>query len=541
MIQMYADGQLIYDSRLADQGQDYSLLGLRVTTGLNKGGTAEIVMPPGHPAYSQLVGHRTIVELYRDGGLGFRGRALYAADDFFNRRTWTCEGELCFLQDGVSRAYLYQDTPAAIFTKLITDYNDQVEAYKRFEVGDITVTDPNNYVRLESETAEQTIDTVNKLLERCGGYVVFSAGTAGARAINWYADPGFRSGQVIEFGENLLDFARSGANTDLATVIVPYGAKTESGERVTIKSVNNGLDYIQDDDAVALRGSILRPVYWDDVTEPANLLRKAQTYLAEAKQAVTTLTLTALDLARMDKTIDEFRAGDKIRVRSIPHAVDDEYQLTELTDDWLLPANSTVTLGKDVWSLTDADVAGDNKNAGDINRTTNQIRADYNANIANAIAGTERNLSTLIQQTSEAIRTEVAETYTTADESGRLVEQISSQLTQLSDSFEFSFAHLQAEVGANKGETETRFTELYKYITISDDGITIGGSESGITLSLDNDGISFSKNGVAFGRWDGNDFYTGNIVVEVNERAQFGNFAFIPRSDGSLSFLKVGD
>lgn len=45
---------------------------------------------------------------------------------------------------------------------------------------------------------------------------------------------------------------------------------------------------------------------------------------------------------------------------------------------------------------------------------------------------------------------------------------------------------------------------------------------------------------VAFGSWDGNDFYTGNIVVKLNERAQLGNFAFVPRSDGSLSFLKVG-
>ena len=61
-----------------------------------------------------------------------------------------------------------------------------------------------------------------------------------------------------------------------------------------------------------------------------------------------------------------------------------------------------------------------------------------------------------------------------------------------------------------------------------------------MTLELDNDMIKFKKNGVQFGWWDGVDFHTGNIVVEVNERAQFGNFAFVPRSDGSLMFLKVG-
>ena len=67
----------------------------------------------------------------------------------------------------------------------------------------------------------------------------------------------------------------------------------------------------------------------------------------------------------------------------------------------------------------------------------------------------------------------------------------------------------------------------------------IGSGNSAITLTLDNEMIVFKKNGQPFGWWDGNEFHTGNIVVEVNERAQFGNFAFVPRSDGSLSFLKV--
>jgi hypothetical protein len=59
-------------------------------------------------------------------------------------------------------------------------------------------------------------------------------------------------------------------------------------------------------------------------------------------------------------------------------------------------------------------------------------------------------------------------------------------------------------------------------------------------LTLDNDMIIFKRNGEQFGWWDGVDFHTGNIVINVNERAQFGNFAMVPRSNNSLSFLKVG-
>ena len=411
MIQIYADGVLTYDSRLKEAGKDYTLLGLKVTTGLNKGGTAEILMPPGHPAYSFYTSYRTIVEIVRDDVLLFRGRALYPADDFYNRRTVTCEGELCFFQDGVSRPYLYQAAPAEIFTAVVETYNAQVEAFKRFKVGEITVTDANDYVRLESETAEQCLDTLNKLLERCGGYIVFTTDPDdGARVVNWYADLDRHSGQTVEFGSNLLNFARTGANTDLLTAVLPYGAKDDdTGERLTIKSVNGGKDYIQDDAAVALRGLIMKPVTWDDVTEAGNLLSKARKYLAENRQIVTSLELTAVDLSRLDKSIDSYQVGDIVRVKSKPHAVDDDFQLTERTEDLLDPSQGSITLGKDIRTLTSADVAGDNQTRSDLQKTTQSIKKDYQLNTAKAVEETERKMSSMIEQQADSIKLEVTD------------------------------------------------------------------------------------------------------------------------------------
>jgi hypothetical protein len=111
----------------------------------------------------------------------FRGRALYPEDDFYNRRTITCEGERCFFRDGVHRPYVYQDGPAAIFSTVVELYNAQVDEFKRFKVGTVTVTDPNNYIRLESESAESFAATIDKLVERCGGYVVFTTNADGDR------------------------------------------------------------------------------------------------------------------------------------------------------------------------------------------------------------------------------------------------------------------------------------------------------------------------------------------------------------------------
>lgn len=534
MIRIFTDGVLAYDSRL----EDYDLQGLTVTTGLNKGGTAEIILPPGHPAYDRFTSYRTVVEIYRDDVLQFRGRALYPVDDHHNVRTVVCEGELCFFQDAVSRPYLYQDDPAAVFAAVLEGYNGQVEAFKQFKLGTVTVTDENDYIRLESETAETVLDTVNKLLERCGGCIVFATDADGARVVNWYETPGTRSGQMIEFGENLLSFARSGANTSLITGVLPYGAMDEStGKRLTIESVNGGQDYIVDADAVELRGTIIRPVTWDDVTNPNNLLRKAQQYLAENRYIITSLELTALDLSYLDASIDSYQVGDTIRVLSEPHGVDEDFQLTERTENLLNPADSKITLGKDIRTLTGADVAGDAASLSALYKVTREVKADYNLNIAKAIESTELKLSSLIEQASESIRLEVSKTYLTNEE---LDEAISTSLTVLEDSVNIQFNELKAVIEDHDTDAQTRFNELYKYITFKDGAIELGSSDSAVTLTIENDMIVFRKNGQQFGWWDGVDFHTGNIVVEVTERAQFGNFAFVPRSNGSLSLLKVG-
>ena len=150
---------------------------------------------------------------------------------------------------------------------------------------------------------------------------------------------------------------------------------------------------------------------------------------------------------------------------------------------------------------------------------------------------TEKLLSSLIEQTSEHIKLEVSQTYQT---NGQVTEAVSSSMTQLADQFLFEFNTLKATVDANDAEARTNYTEIRKYISFEGGNIVLGSSENAVTLTLENDMIVFKKNGATFGWWDGVDFHTGNIVVEVNERAQFGNFAFVPRSNGSLSFLKVG-
>lgn len=540
MIQLYVDDILVYDSRV----KETALLGLKAQLGLNKGGAATFILPPTHPAYndfnddadSGFNSYRSVVAIYRDGVLRFRGRMLYPTDDATLTRTITCEGERCFLRDGIHRPHSYNDTPANIFANVIGLYNAQVEAFKQFVVGTIDGISTDAIV-LENEEAETFAATVDKLVELCGGQIVFTTNANGRRAINWYADVSYRNQQTIEFGKNLMDFSRTTANSDLATVIIPYGAKNETtGERLTIESVNGGIDFIKDDDAVALRGVIAKAVYWDEIVMPEALLAKAQQYLNDSKNIITSLELTAIDLSLLDKNIDTFMVGDRITVRSKPHGVYDEsYQLTEQDLDFLHPQNDRIVLGKNIATLTGSDVASARKNDATIQRLNRAIRSDYNVNTDALIEEAKMELSTLIQQTSEALKLEVSEQYTTQDE---VKAAITTTMTQLSDSFEFLFTELRTHVDANDADAREQLREIKKYVRFEDGNIILGEAGNEITLRIENDRIVFLDDGAEVA-------YFTNKQLTVKDASflnsmRIGSFAFIPRDNGNLSLVKVG-
>lgn len=131
----------------------------------------------------------------------------------------------------------------------------------------------------------------------------------------------------------------------------------------------------------------------------------------------------------------------------------------------------------------------------------------------------------------------------------RSSKDIETALGEVDDKLAETQDNLLQELDTQRSDYQAFLTKFSKYIRFmedengnpSDTAMTIGSGDSAITLEIDNEkGLIFKRNGTEFGSWDGVNFHTGNIVVEVNERAQFGNFAFVPRSDGSLSFLKVG-
>ena len=151
---------------------------------------------------------------------------------------------------------------------------------------------------------------------------------------------------MIRFGENILNLIQEVSCEDLATVIIPLGKRDEeTDERLTIKSVNGGRDYLEDPDAIALYGRIVKTVEYDDVTLPENLLRKGREVLNRQKLLIPSITITAIDLHLLDVYIERCKVGDHIRVVSEPHGIDEEMMVLRIELDIQQPENSRLTLG----------------------------------------------------------------------------------------------------------------------------------------------------------------------------------------------------
>lgn len=140
---------------------------------------------------------------------------------------------------------------------------------------------------------------------------------------------------------------------------------------------------------------------------------------------------------------------------------------------------------------------------------------------------------------------EALKDYVDNDTYNKFVKETGSNFEQTESRITRSFTEKITELKKVDGEINESISLYGKYFHETIDGLEIveevNGVRSALSLHIDNDMIAFKKNGKLIGWWDGTDFHTGNIVVELQKKAQFGNFAFVPRSDGSLSLLKVGD
>ena len=358
MYRIFADDTLIYDSTI----EDYKIGSGKITREVGKSGSFVFSVYPDHFYYEQFVKLKTVITVYKSGRIVFRGRILNDVTDYWNVKTITCEGEMGFLQDSVIRPFSFEGTPAELFTYLIGLHNSQVDEFKQFKIGSVTVVDDNDYVDRSSQDYATTLSTLNSATTETtlGGYIHITHGDDGTDpvpTIHYLADFDKVSAQVIEFGSNLKDYTKTDNAEELATAIIPLGANTSTeGHRLTIADVNGGVDYLYDEAAVALRGWVFKTVLWENVTLANHLLTKAKAYLEHVVKQSLTIELNAIDLHLLDRSIESFNVCDYVHVVSKPHNFDSVMLCNKQTIDLLKPENDTVVLGYTSPSFTGASV-----------------------------------------------------------------------------------------------------------------------------------------------------------------------------------------
>ena len=356
MYQIYADSVLIYDSTL----EDYKIGKGEVVREVDKSGSFVFSVYPDHFYYDQFVQMKTVITVYKSGRIVFRGRVLNDVTDYWNNKVLTCEGELGFLQDTVVWPYEFQGSPTSLLRQFIEAHNAQVDEFKQFRLGTIDIDDANDSVNRSSTDYASTLEMMQSALtgSDLGGHFYITHGDDGTDLIptlHYLQDFPDTSMQDIEFGVNLKDYTKTAKAEDIATAIIPLGTNTSTtGERLTIKDVNGGVDYLYDETAVALRGWIFKPVIWEDVTLANHLLTKARAYLADVVRQNITIELNAIDLHLLDRSIASFNVCEYVRVISDPHHLDEVMLCNRQTMDLLKPENDTIVLGYATTSLTGA-------------------------------------------------------------------------------------------------------------------------------------------------------------------------------------------
>ena len=533
MYQIFCDDTMIYDSTL----EDFVITKGQISKELNKSGSFTFTIYDSNPFYNQIQKMKSLITVYKGNQNIFRGRVISEEIGFFKDKTFLCEGELGFLLDSIQRPFEFTGTPADLFKKFINSHNSQVEELKRFEIGTITVTDPNNYIIRSSEDYETTLDSINnKLLETLGGYIFISENSSGKRVISYYKDSPYISGQKIEFGENLLDFVKTNETKDICTAIIPLGYEIEDTEtdkksRLTIAEVNGGVDYLYDPDAVAVYGWIFKTEIWDDVTLPSNLKEKGLSLLQSKINQTVSFELSAVDLSLLDTSIDSVSLGDYIQIVSSPHNFDERYLLKKQSIDLLKPDNDKITLGYTKYTFTDTN-ASVKKSTSDLVRKVSVIRANYADKKVVKEQVTE--LRSMIDQTNETIKLTV-ESDTSVNE--ELRNLISTTYTQLNNTFEFMFKTLDTSINENDVEVRTMFSEINKYIRFLDGDIYIGEIGNPLTLKLSLNRISFLEDNIEVAYIDNNKIHITDARI-INS-LRLGNYALIPRETGNLSLMKV--
>lgn len=149
----------------------------------------------------------------------------------------------------------------------------------------------------------------------------------------------------------------------------------------------------------------------------------------------------------------------------------------------------------------------------------------------------EQNLESSITKSADDIISKVSESYYLKEDTDALVSSVSTTIEQTKNSFEIQFNQFSADIEAVANGTDAEFEEIKRFIRFVDGKILLGEVGNELQLEIANNRISFQQDGAEVAYFSNRKLYVTD--TQVTHSLQLGNFAFMPRANGNLSFKKI--
>lgn len=535
------DGYVLHDSNL----EQFTLISPKLDIEVNKSGEFNFQILNNHPYYDKIINKKSYIEIYENGKWLWGGRPIKVNTSLKLAKTVSCEGELSFLHDSNQRLAEYHNISVRdYFTSIISKHNEMVGEDKQFTVGNVTVEDTNDSLYRYSNY-EDTFDTIQeKLIDKLGGYLLIRHEN-GVRYIDYLKEYPYITNQMIQIGSNIIDLSLEDNSSDTISALIPLGKKmseingetsaqeNETEERLTIESVNDGLDYIVNEDAVSRLGLVFGTQTWDDVTIPSNLLKKGYEELTDRIYSNLTISLNIFDRSFIEENIDSFKLGATVVCDSPKHGLyQKQMMISSMSISLVDISQNTITIGSDTKSITSNITESNNSFDTRVETITNNIIKGEELTV---IYPKIQEVSSKIDQTAEQITSEVSKKYMLLTEKDAIYQYVQTMISQSATEITMSFRNDLTEV---ENQVVVNKQEIDKYIRFSANGIELGDMLSPFKAQISNVKISFLQNNQEIAYISNNTLYiTKAMFLEKISigNSQSGQYDWIIRTNGNMS------
>lgn len=313
----------------------------------------------------------TLAKVYntKNNKIIFKGRLLVPEDGFDANGKFShnlvFEGKQAYLHDTTQKySFEFDKMPVENLSLCINYHNQQIanEPYKKFVIGSCNV--PKNVIEQDGEYREEekyfkrsddkdTFDTLESDLKGKydGHFLIEYTEDDTQDKIHYLTEIGSKKMTKIKIGHNLQTFQYKIDPTEIITRLKPLGSSSETANgdeiRLTIADVNNGIEYIDIPELIALYGIQVGAVDFDAYA-PITLKERALKWIDEQRKKVAkmSISLDALDLSLIGIDPDELEMYGIYTTEVTQLNVVEDLKIIGLQIDLLNPQNKSITIGE---------------------------------------------------------------------------------------------------------------------------------------------------------------------------------------------------